>query len=84
MIARDLKHKFIVEYKYFIHEYNESKKRYRTHTVIEFLEGKDLKNYIDEQNKKRLAGTLNKDELILGAKKFGSQIMEALSFLYGK
>ena len=71
MISLELKHPFIVEYKYFIHEYNREKDRYRTHTLIEHLGGKDLHNYINVQNDKRKNGELDEKELMKTAKLFG-------------
>ena len=45
-LGRKLKHENIVEYKYFIHKYDEAKGKFECHTILEMLTGKDMNQYI--------------------------------------
>ena len=93
MIAKELKHPFIAEYKYFIHEYHQEaetpraaqnekqeegpKDKYMTHLMLEYLGGKDLNHYIITRCKE-----LSETQRLYQTKLFGGQIIHALAFLF--
>jgi len=74
-IAKDLCHENIVEYKYFMRNYEKSTKEYEFHIIMELLEGGDLDQYIREQGR---AFTINQVQEV------GYQIISGLMYLHKK
>ena len=74
-IAKDLCHENIVEYKYFMRNYEKSTKEYEFHIIMELLEGGDLDQYIREQGR---AFTINQVQEV------GFQIISGLMYLHKK
>ena len=51
LIGAKLQHPNIVEYKYFVKEYNINKNRYRINIIMEYIQGKNLSNHIKSNGK---------------------------------
>ena len=47
-ISHDLKHPNIVEYKYFIREYNKLLKKHEFHNIMEYIDGPDMRTLIQQ------------------------------------
>lgn len=50
-IGKNLKHPNVVDYKYFMHEYNSVSKKFQVHTLIEILDGQDMDAYLQQPNR---------------------------------
>ena len=46
LIAKDLDHPNIVKYKFLMKKNNKSTKKYECHMIIEFVDGKNMDDYI--------------------------------------
>ena len=46
LIAKDLNHPNIVKYKFLMKQNDTGKKKYECHMIIEFIDGKNLEEYI--------------------------------------
>lgn len=51
LIAKDLEHPSIIQYYYFIKEYDEKSKTHLIQNIIEFIDGKDLNSYFIDEGK---------------------------------
>lgn len=50
-IGKNLKHPNVIDYKYFMHEYNSATRNFQFHTLIEMLDGKDMEAYLRKPNR---------------------------------
>lgn len=51
MIAKDLIHPNIVEYKYFMKKFDTENNNYEFHIIMELLEGQDMDSYIKKNGR---------------------------------
>jgi serine/threonine protein kinase len=75
-IAKSITHPNIVMYKCFVHTFNAAKNKYQSHTIMEMLEGGDMVSYFKNRSITDAKDILNTARLL------GSQLIEALKFLY--
>ena len=76
-LAHQLNHPNIIEYKYFMHTYDQNRKRFEFHTILELLSGGDMAAYIAGQME-----TFDEDQRLATAKRVGIQLISGLKYLY--
>lgn len=73
MIAKDLVHPNIVEYKYFVRKYDRDTQNYEFHILMELMDGGDMDSYIKEQGR---------PYMIDRVKEVGGQLISGLKYLH--
>ena len=72
-IGKNLRHPNIIDYRYFVHEYQKEREQYHFHTLIEMVEGGDMDAYLRRPNR---------SDVIQPAKEIGAQILSGLAYLH--
>ena len=72
-IAKDLIHPNIVQYKYFMRKYDQPKKTWENHIIMELMQGEDMDIYLKEQGR---------PYVIDRVKEIGGQLISGLRYLH--
>lgn len=72
-IAKDLVHPNIVEYKYFMRNYDEISQNYEFHILMELMEGEDMDVYLKEQGR---------PFMIDRVREIGAQLISGIRYLH--
>jgi serine/threonine protein kinase len=73
VIAKDLIHKNIVEYKYFMRKFDPDTKNYEFHIILELMDGDDMEVYIKDQGRPFTIGPV---------KSIGGQLISSIKYLH--
>lgn len=73
VIAQDLIHPNIIEYKYFMRTYNKQTGYHDFHMITQFQEGDDMEVYLKEQGRPYMINRI---------KDIGGQILSAIHYLH--
>ena len=76
-LAQQLNHPNIIEYKYFMHTYDQRRNIFEFHTILELLSGGDMAAYIANQIR-----TFDEEQRLATAKRIGLQLISGLKYLY--
>jgi len=73
MLAKELQHKNIIEYKYFMRKVDEDKQNFEFHIIMELMDGEDMEVYLKEQGKPFMIDSI---------REIGGQLISAIRYLH--
>ena len=73
MLAKELQHKNIIEYKYFMRKVDEEKQNFEFHIIMELMDGEDMEVYLKEQGKPFMIDSI---------REIGGQLISAIRYLH--